>query len=78
MNMADRGIDRGTVRNVGQPRDAGRTSGGGSLGHDQPKDPADPADLRNQRRDDRGDKKDDGVTKDPVMPDNDSTLNTKI
>ena len=60
-----------------QPTDAGRTSGGGSLGHDQPRDAADPAPIRNDagRRDDTG-----GVHEvdDPVMPSNDSTLNTKI
>jgi hypothetical protein len=73
--MADRGIDREATRSVGQPRDAGRTSGGGSLGHDQPKDVADQTNIRNQagRREDI-----DGETDDPVMPADDATLNTKI
>ncbi len=75
--MADRGPDRGATRNVGEPRDAGKTSGGGSLGHDQPKDVADQTNIRNQagRREDTGRQKD---HTDPVMPDDDATLNTKI
>jgi len=72
--MADRGLDRSGVRNVGQPRDAGRTSGGGSLGHDQPKDVADQTNIRNQS----GRREDTGRQKDPVMPDDEATLNTKI
>ncbi len=31
-----------------QPTDVGKTSGGGSLGHDQPDDVADEAHIRNQ------------------------------
>ena len=72
--MADRGIDREGVRNTGEPRDAGKTSGGGSLGHDQPKDVADQTNIRNQA----GRREDTGRQKDPVMPDDDATLNTKI
>jgi hypothetical protein len=73
--MADRGADRDTVRNVGQPRDAGRTSGGGSLGHDQPKDVADQTSIRNQagRRTDTGRQKDD-----PAEPGDEPTLKTQI
>ena len=56
------------------PRDAGKTSGGGSLGHDQPKDVADQTNIRNQA----GRREDTGRQKDPVMPDDDATLNTKI
>jgi hypothetical protein len=68
-----------------QPSDAGRTSGGGNLGHDQPRDVADQTPLRNDPRaredkdtpsrdelDERGQKRG------PVMPADDSTLNTKI
>jgi len=62
--MADRPIDR----------DAGKTSGGGSLGHDQPKDVADQTNIRNQS----GRREDTGRQKDPVMPDDEATLNTKI
>ncbi len=73
--MADRGMDRPPKRHVGEPTDAGKTSGGGSLGHDQPKDVADQTNIRNQagRREDTGRQKDD-----PVMPDDDAALNTKI
>ena len=72
--MKDRAIDRESTRTSGQPRDAGRTSGGGSLGHDQPKDVADQTNIRNQS----GRREDTGRQKDPVMPDDDATLNTKI
>jgi len=57
--MADRGSDREAIRNVGdrpsgrrtpstgsQPTDAGKTSGGGSLGHDPPA--ADQSRIRNE------------------------------
>jgi hypothetical protein len=60
-------------------RDVGRTSGGGSLGHVQPEDVTGEAPIRNQsderpgRRRDAPDRNDD-----PVMPADDSTLNTKI
>jgi hypothetical protein len=68
--MADRGPDQqrrnvGDTSNAGQPTDAGRTSGGGSLGHDQPADVEEQTHTRNKARD-------------PVMPDDGSTLNTKI
>lgn len=78
--MADRGSDRRDVRNVGNdpprqqppdgsgaapPTDAGRTSGGGSLGHDQPPAVEEQTHTRNRARD-------------PVMPDEGSTLRTQI
>ena len=48
--------------------DAGRTSGGGSLGHDQPDDVERATGVRNAT----------GSESDPVMPADDSTLKTKI
>jgi hypothetical protein len=48
--------------------DVGRTSGGGSLGHDQPDDVKRDTPLRNATGSDR----------DPVMPADDATLKTKI
>ena len=39
----------------GRPRDVGRTSGGGSLGHKQPEDVADATRIRNQPGDHRPD-----------------------
>jgi hypothetical protein len=59
------------------PRDAGRTSGGGSLGHDQPVDVADQTPIRNQANE-RPKQHEDATETDPVMPSNDSALNTKI
>lgn len=59
-----------------RPQDAGKTSGGGSLGHDQPKDVADQTHVRNQvgKRRDTGRQSDD-----PALPkDGDATLKTKI
>jgi len=59
-----------TPRDVGVPRDVGRTSGGGNLGHVQPDRLTGQVPLRNNaepREDDE-----------PTMPSNDSTLNTKI
>lgn len=38
-----------------RPRDAGRTSGGGSLGHKQPHDVAEQTNIRNQPDDQRED-----------------------
>jgi hypothetical protein len=60
-----------------QPVDAGRTGGGGSLGHDQPPAVTDTAPIRNQAgtREDTGGIHD---LHDPVMPADDATLNTKI
>jgi hypothetical protein len=52
------------------PRDAGRTSGGGSLGHVQPERVEREAPLRNNA-DERPDDE-------PALPSNDATLNTKI
>ena len=49
-------------------QDAGRTSGGGSLGHDQPDDVKRDTPIRNATGDET----------DPVMPADDATLNTKI
>ena len=62
------------------PRDAGKTSGGGSLGHDQPRDVAESAPIRNQANERPKDRREaiDTDEADPVMPANDSTLNTKI
>ena len=65
------------------PSDAGRTSGGGNLGHDQPRDVAEQTPLRNDpraredtpARDHRDERR---RERDPVMPADDSTLNTKI
>ncbi len=83
--MADRNDDHRPVDPAGRsreranvPTDAGRTSGGGSLGHDQPNDVADENDVRNQapRRDERGREK--PGRRNPVMPSNDATLNTNI
>ena len=50
------------------PVDAGRTSGGGSLGHDQPADVRRDLPIRNATGDEN----------DPVMPQDDATLKTKI
>jgi hypothetical protein len=47
--------------------DDGHTSGGGSLGHDQPEKVEQETPIRNT-----------GTDADPVMPSDDSTLNTKI
>ena len=62
--------------------DAGRTSGGGNLGHDQPPDVSEQTDMRNatKRRPDSSakDREAGRVTSDPVMPEDDETLNTKI
>lgn len=71
-------IERGDEQTAGAadaPRDAGKTSGGGSLGHDQPKDVADQTNIRNQagKREDTGRQRDD-----PVMPSDDQSLPTKI
>jgi hypothetical protein len=73
--MADRGLDREAIRNVGdssrreamppanpesgqahQPTDAGKTSGGGSLGHDSP--PGDQNRIRNEGSHGRSDLRD--------------------
>lgn len=62
--------------------DAGRTSGGGNLGHDQPPDVSEQTDIRNatKRRPDSSAKDREAGRRpsDPVMPENDDTLNTKI
>ena len=66
------------------PTDAGRTSGGGSLGHDQPGRVAEETPIRNDpraREDERARDERDGRPReqnDPVMPADDSALNTKI
>jgi hypothetical protein len=49
--------------------DVGRTSGGGSLGHEQPPDVKRETPLRNNAT---------GNDRDPVMPRDDATLKTKI
>jgi hypothetical protein len=51
-----------------EPADAGRTSGGGSLGHDQPDKVRRDLPIRNATGDEH----------DPVMPHDDATLKTKI
>jgi hypothetical protein len=65
-----------------QGRDAGRTSGGGNLGHDQPHDVSEQTDIGNsrKRRPDSSakDREAGRLPSDPVMPDDDATLNTKI
>jgi hypothetical protein len=50
------------------PTDAGRTSGGGSLGHKQPPDVEEQTNTRNNT----------GSRNDPVMPADDATLKTRI
>jgi hypothetical protein len=54
-------------------RDAGRTSGGGSLGHTQPGRVDREAPLRNNAAD-----REDEENHDPALPSNDATLKTKI
>jgi len=51
-----------------RPTNIGRTTGGGSLGHDQPDDVKRETPLRNAT----------GDEDDPVMPNDDATLKTKI
>ena len=62
-----------------QPRDVGRTSGGGSLGHKQPEDVTNEGPIRNQGEERPEERRDalDG-DEDPVLPADDATLNTKI
>ena len=72
--MTDRGIDREGSRGTSTPQDAGKTSGGGSLGHDQPEDVARQTNIRNQS----GRRGNTGRQDDPVMPADDATLKTKI
>ncbi len=81
--MVDRGTDHERIRNVGEraardagtphdpaaPTDAGRTRGGGSLGHKPREDEREQSDMRNNAT---------GSEDDPVMPADDATLNTKI
>jgi hypothetical protein len=65
-----------------QGRDAGRTSGGGNLGHDQPPDVSEQTDIRNatERRPDSSakDRQAGRRPSDPVMPADDATLKTRI
>ena len=66
------------------PSNAGRTSGGGNLGHDQPDDVVQQTPIRNDpraredtpSRDENDARRDD--ERDPVMPADDPTLNTKL
>ena len=62
--------------------DAGRTSGGGNLGHDQPQDVSEQTKIRNavERRPDSSakDREAGRLPSDPVMPDDDASLKTKI
>ena len=63
----------------GKPTDVGRTSGGGSLGHDQPRSVEAETNTRNntaRRPDDGG--MNTGSDEDPVMPADDATLKTRI
>jgi hypothetical protein len=54
---------------VDDPQDVGRTTGGGSLGHDQPEKVKRDTPVRNNAT---------GSERDPVMPADDATLKTKI
>jgi hypothetical protein len=65
----DNPLPRGT-RDSDHAEDAGRTTGGGSLGHDQPDEVKRDTPLRNNNAT--------GSDRDPVMPNDDSTLKTKI
>jgi hypothetical protein len=62
--------------------DVGRTSGGGNLGHDQPQDVAEQTDIRTdtkRRRDSSArDRQAGRLSEDPVMPEGDATLKTRI
>jgi hypothetical protein len=67
---ADRGV-----------KDDGHTSGGGSLGHDQPADVRRDTPLRNAKEREAkrpSGKNATGTDADPVMPQDDATLKTKI
>lgn len=62
-----------------KPTDVGRTSGGGSLGHQQPPDVERESHPRNNagtRSDESG--MNTGSDEDPVMPADDATLKTRI
>lgn len=64
-----------------RPTDAGRTSGGGSLGHSPVDDVQEEAPLRNNATErNRATHRTnvDNSNDDPVMPSDDSTLNKKI
>jgi hypothetical protein len=61
--------------------DVGKTSGGGSLGHHQPDKVTRDGPIRNDpthRDDDRAGERGHEPSSDPVMPADDSTLNTRI
>jgi hypothetical protein len=63
----------------GKPTDVGRTSGGGSLGHEQPRS----VEAETNTRNNTGGRPDDaamptGSEDDPVMPADDATLKTRI
>jgi hypothetical protein len=53
------------------PTDAGRTSGGGSLGHAPSRDVREESEIRNNPPRPHDDE-------DPVLPSNDAAVNTKI
>jgi hypothetical protein len=57
------------------PTDVGRTSGGGSVGHKAPSEVNEEGPIRNQPARARSPR---NAKEDPVMPSNDSTLDTKI
>ena len=76
-------LEDGSQRREADPgvRDTGHTSGGGSLGHDQPADVQRETPLRNATDRDRHDtpgRNATGSEADPVMPQDDATLKTKI
>lgn len=48
--MHDQSHERDRKPGSGQPTDAGKTSGGGSSGHDQPDDVNQQTEIRNQKR----------------------------
>jgi hypothetical protein len=56
--------------------DDGHTSGGGSLGHDQPEQVEQDTPTRNST--DREEPRNAGSDSDPVMPSDDASLNTMI
>jgi hypothetical protein len=66
--VTDNDRNREPARDTGS--DAGRTSGGGSLGHSQPDRVQREAPLRNNAEKRENDE--------PTLPKNDATLNTKM
>jgi hypothetical protein len=62
--------DRERTESPSPPRDVGRTSGGGSLGHVQPDDVQREAPLRNNAEE--------RETDEPTLPSKDATLRTEM